>query len=248
MAKVKKIKSIANYFKRLNDVYLAAHVKTLIAITLDAQKRTIMMAKLKFTGRGGRRLTGQLMRSITSGFEGDFRRIKNITKLPSGFISVAVPYAAIHELGSGGLPGGVIKPKRAKNLWIKLIHTGKFKRITPTEFFRLMNQAETKGRVQSRLLARGKDIGRKTKSGRTIKPSVEDFGIIGKPGRQTAVHMIRKGKSVKVTPLFALRKKVKIPKRPYVGPSIKAALRFYNVKYGVNLAGLVFSRLITGGK
>lgn len=234
MATTNNIRAITNYVKRLRDVYLAAHVRTLIAITLDAQKRTIQTAKLKLTGRGGRRLTGQLMRSITSGFEGDFRRVKNVTKLPSGFISVAVPYAAIHEFGSAGLPGGIIRPKRAKNLWIKLVHSGKFKRITPTEFIKLMNEGQTHRALKSR------------KPGGSKRFATEDFGIVGQKGRQTAIHIIRRGKTEKVTPLFALRKKVKIPKRPYVGPSVKAALRFYNVKYGVNLAGLVYSRLGTG--
>lgn len=234
MATTKNIRGITNYIKRLHDVYLAAHVKTLVAITFDAQKRTIKTVRQKFTGRGGRRLTGQLMRSINSGFEGDFRRVKNVTKLPMGFISVAVPYAAIHEFGSDGLPSGVITPKRAKNLWIKLVHSGKFKRITPTEFMKAMNEGPTK-RVFG-----------PTKTGRQRKPVTEDFAIIGKKDRKTAIHIMRRGKTRKVTPLFALRKQVKIPKRPYVGPSIRAALRFYNVRYGVNLAGLVFSRLGTG--
>lgn len=236
MAKrARNIRQLTNFARRTKDVYLAAHIDTLIRITQDAHLKTIKNAKRNFTGRGGRKLTGNLMKSINVGFEGDFTRTKNISSLPIGVITVGTPYGAIHEFG------GDIEPVKANDLWVKVEHKGRWRHLTPTEFFELKAKAKTRRKAQGRLMSKGLSVdGRGSKVRRKMKK--EDFAIIpGKKG-DVAVH-IRKGKRKdKITPLFALKQFVKMPPRPYVGPAVGSALKFYRVKYARSLAGLLTTR------
>lgn len=240
MAKVKNIRQMTNYMMRVRNVYLAAHLDTLMRITTDALTETIKNEKKQFTGRNDRRLSGNLMRSTTAEFSGNFRSVKNITQLPRGYIVVKTPYAAIHEFG------GEIKPKRAKNLWIKLAHSGKFKRMTPTDFFNARKRASLREVAQSRLLAKGLTAPSARGSKVRRQAVLEQFEIIPgeKPNSRIAAQIIRTKRGLKVKPLFALVKRVNMPSRPYVGPAIKRVLRFYAVKYARSLAGLVTKRFI----
>jgi phage gpG-like protein len=89
-------------------------------------------AQKNFTGRNGRRLSGALMNNIYSGYEKS-----SGGGVPDAYLGVAnIPYGAIHEYGSDGLPGGVIKPVKAQKLWIPArANAG---RMTPREFITLM--------------------------------------------------------------------------------------------------------------
>lgn len=240
MAKVKNIRQMTNYMMRVRNVYLAAHIDTLLRVTNEALAETIKNEKKQFTGRNERRLTGNLMRSTTAEFSGDFRTVKNITRLPRGFIVVKTPYAAIHE------HGGEIRPKKAKNLWIKLAHSGKFKRMTPTDFFNARKRASLREIAQSRLLSKGLTAPSARGSKVRRQMVLEQFEIIPgqRPKSRIAAHIVRTKRGLKVTPLFALAKRVKMPSRPYVGPAIKRALMLYGVKYARSLAGLVSKRFI----
>jgi len=240
--KPRNIRQMVNYIKRVKNVYLAAHADTLVRITTDAQKRTIQNAKKQFPGRGGRKLSGNLFRGIKSGFEGDFRTTKNIRKLPRGFIIASAPYSAIHEFGGG------IDPVKAKNLWIRVMHKGKFKRMSPTEFFDAQKRERLRGKARKSLASRGLNTDKRAKGGkRGVRKSQRDESFAILPSKKSGVtgvaaHMVRQRRGFKITPLFVLKKHVDIPARPYVAPAIRSALRFYSAKYTRSLAGLVASR------
>lgn len=121
------------------------------------------------------------------------------------FVGVrGIPYGAIHEYG------GTIVPKKAKNLWVRSPAINKkgskYRRMTPSEFYQ---------RAKDNRDPSGKYVYWKAKSGATIAAVFEKVG---------------KNKE-RFTPLFFLRKKVKIPARPYIAPGIKQAIPGYNKFY-----------------
>jgi len=132
MATVLGIRELVDYIKSLPNGLNKAMAKAHFATITMAERYAKKNAVTQFTGRNDRRLSGALLNSIYSGME------KDGTDLV-GFVGVRnVPYGAIHEFGSGGLPGGVITPKNAKNLWRpQYRNAGK---MTPREFIRLKIQ------------------------------------------------------------------------------------------------------------
>lgn len=126
------IRELVDYIKNLPSGVHRAVSKAQIAMLQKAEALAKVNAKKQFTGRHGRILTGGLLNNIFTGFEkGDL--------YPIGFIGVrSIPYGAIHEFGSEGLPGGVIKPVKAKKLWIPQYKTTG--RMTPREFIKLKMQ------------------------------------------------------------------------------------------------------------
>lgn len=126
------IAELVEYVKSLPEGMARAKAKAMLATITLAERYAKQNAKEQFVGRNDRKLSGQLLNSIYSGAEkegGEF----------VGFVGVRnVPYGAIHEFGSDGLPGGVIKPVKAKNLWLpQYKNAGK---MTPREFIRLKIQ------------------------------------------------------------------------------------------------------------
>lgn len=113
MARVYEIMELANYIRGLSDVTEKATVKALLATSVFVRAEGVKNASKTFTGRNDRTLTGTLMNNIFSGLEaGDGH-------FPDVFLGVrGIPYGAIHEFGSKGLPGGKIKPVKAQKLWI----------------------------------------------------------------------------------------------------------------------------------
>jgi len=128
--RVRQISEIVDFIKSTASAWDRIISKTLLATMLRAELEAKKNAKRQFIGRNDRRLTGTLLNSIYSSVyrdsDGDIigqLGVKNI------------PYGAIHEFGSSGLPGGVIKPVNAKKLWIPQHRFAG--RMTPREFIRL---------------------------------------------------------------------------------------------------------------
>lgn len=106
-------------------------------------------------------------------------------------------------VGTRGIPygriheeGGEIHPVKAKHLWVKNYEApNKFKRLTPTEFMKAM------------------------------RANPDEYAIIpSQPGGLIAA-LIDKTSGEVDEPLFFLKKKVKIPKRPYLRPAVKEATK-----------------------
>lgn len=114
---------------------------------------------LEALGEARKNLSGLVLK--TGG--GDLKNsVKHVVETPSGGdgsygfgLRSASPYAAIHEKGSGGLPGGVIVPKRAQYLAIPL--SAEAKRLdSPREQDDLFAFTSKKGNL---LLGRGDGAG-----------------------------------------------------------------------------------------
>ncbi len=132
MATALDIREMVEFIKGMESGVRKAIVKAHVATMLKAESFAKSNAQRQFIGRNDRRLSGALMNSIYSGYEkGD--------DYPVGFVGVRnVPYGAVHEFGTDGLPGGVIKPVKARKLWIpQYKNTGK---MTPREFIRMKMQ------------------------------------------------------------------------------------------------------------
>jgi hypothetical protein len=141
--------------------------------------------------------------------------------MPRGFAgSRGLPYAAIHEFGSRGLPGGVIRPVSAKFLWIKNWEVPPaFRRLTPSEFYRRMKNFPD---VYS--------ISESTTGARTAW--YRGSSIRGKERYE------------KWIPLFFLVKRVRMPERPYVRPAINYVVR----RYPLIAAKRIFREILRGGR
>jgi len=132
MPTVLDIREIVDYIKGMESGIRRAITKAHVATMLKAEAFAKSNAQRQFIGRNDRRLSGALMNSIYSGFEKE-------AGYPVGFVGVRnVPYGAVQEFGTEGLPGGVIKPVKAKKLWIpQHKNIGK---MTPREFIKLKMQ------------------------------------------------------------------------------------------------------------
>lgn len=131
MSTILDIAEMVAFIKGAKSKFTKAAAKAHTQTVLAAKAQAIINAKRQFTGRHGRRLSGALFNSIYVEFDtGD-------GDIPVGVLGVRnIPYGAIHEYGSGGLPGGVIRPVKAQKLWIP--NYRKVGKMTPREFVRKM--------------------------------------------------------------------------------------------------------------
>lgn len=191
MAKVADVREIVDYIKSLGSGVTRAIMKAQLATITKAEALAKGNAQRQFVGRNDRRLSGSLMNSIYSGMENDNGKFV-------GFVGVRnIPYGAVHEFGTDDLPGGAIKPKNAKNLWIPQhanIRSLGGSRMTPREFIKLKQQNPRMFYLNDKV------------AGKWENP---------------------KAKTRRLIPLFFLTKQVKIPARPYVRPAIEAAIEFF---------------------
>ena len=191
MARRKNIGEIVSYMKGLKSIQKKARVLAMIEIVEIARGEALKNARKKFIGRNNRKLSGNMFKSIFGGYEITSNGV-------GGYIGTkGIPYGAIHEYG------GEIKPKNARNLWVKNWDVPKvFKRMTPTEFVTNMLKKNS------------------------------DFKIFkSKAGNQIAWYN-KKTKSKDVwIPLFFLKKSVQMPARPYLRPAVQVASKFYGDRY-----------------
>jgi hypothetical protein len=189
MAKIRDIKELSQYIRNSKSAIITAHTETLLTLIFDAEGLAKANATRNFTGRNGRKLSGRLLNSIFAGFT-PFNAGQT---LPIGYLGVrGIPYGRIHEYG------GIIRPKKAKHLWLKQWGgaADKFRRMTPTEFIQAKEQDH------------------------------EHFKIFrSKAGNLIAAFQMLKSKPP--TPLFVLRNQVTMPERPYLRPAMDEALKKY---------------------
>jgi len=180
--------------------YDKAVLYTLAKLGALAQVEAIKNSKRQFIGRRERTLTGRLMNSI-------FWRVGKHQGMDTAFVGVrGIPYGAISEGPENG-DGTIIRPKRAKFLWVKSNYVNrkgsKFKNFTPKDFY----------------MAAKSD------------PSHYYYG--GMFG-STGVAMYKRGKTLEA--LFFLKKSVWMPKRPYLRPAAQVASskfnEYFNAAYG----------------
>lgn len=201
MAKTRNLKELINYLRGLDDIYKKAHTLALIETVTLARGKALRNATKEFIGRNDRKLSGNLFKSIFSGYDFEDKS----SDYPVGYIGTrGIPYGAIHEYG------GVIRPVKAKNLWIKNYSgvPGMLKRMTPTEFFNAK------------------------------KADPRSFRLIKSTAFFVKKISIR-SKKEKWIPLFFLVKKVKMPKRSYLRPAVNDASKGFGALARKRFAELV---------
>jgi len=204
MAKTRNIAELSQYIRASRSQVIKAHGLALIRVTQEAEKLAKRNITREFIGRNKRRLSGRMLNATFSGFTTNTGQ-----SLPSGFVGMrGIPYAAPHEFGA------IIKPTKAKALWIKQHGVQGFKRLTPREFFdRKKNQKKDAS----------KKLTIRMKNGKMTAAGFED----------------REGN---FTPLFFLKDEVKIPARPYVQPAIREAIQGFPRVVSRELGKLLTSR------
>jgi hypothetical protein len=198
MAKVLELSQIGTYLSTIRDATKRGAAIAMVEITNDAKNRAVKNSIKTFKGTTERPKTGFLTNSIYAGF--DIAGQDSI----AGFVGVRAKYGRIHELG------GIITPKKAKNLWIPLFgpksrgKLSQFKTMTPSDFFNAMKNG--KGRDRFAIF--------NSKRGNKIAAFVEN----PRPGKG------KKRKSI-ITPLFSLKKEVNMESRPYITPAVIEAYK-----------------------
>ena len=218
MAKTQNIRGLVNYIKTTKSAVFRGFSLAFLQAIEGARGEAIKNAKKNFTGRMGRKLSGRLINSIFA--EVDVPS-KGSDKVPSGSLGTrGIPYGAIHEFGGG------IDPVNAKHLWVKVNHKGKFKRLTPTEFFELRKKEQLRGKARTRLKRKGlAGPDRKTGASRAFKKRKTFDVFESRKGNLIAAEVTHLKTKVKVNPLFALKDHVDIPERPYIRPAIRKSFR-----------------------
>jgi hypothetical protein len=251
MATLRDVSEMAGWVRGLGDKIERGAAKGVIAITHEAERTAKLMTKQQFTGRGGRRKSGNLMNAIKSQFALPTSTAKG-RPLLQGFVVVrgqkgdegTKPYGRAHEFGAE------IKPKKAKWLWLKNYEgdAAAFKDMTPTDFisnlrrnpgqFKLIYPDPKKnhqkipiawwfGELKAKVKAnRTTKPRRKASIGATLKRSLrKSLGIGGKgSGKKRGARKTTKETGPRWVPLFFLRKHVTIPERPFVRPAIAASV------------------------
>src|SRR4051812_5249935 len=93
------ISEAIRYIKSLGSTVEQGTVKAILATSVAAEGFAKRNSTRQFTGRNDKTLGGALLNNIFSGIEDGNGRYPDI------FVGVrTIPYAAIHEFGSGGLP------------------------------------------------------------------------------------------------------------------------------------------------
>lgn len=229
MAKVYELRQLGNALRALHGKVRKATTRALIKTVTRAERLAKRNTREVFKGTRDRPKKGLLMNAIFSGYETEGSGAK--LRIADGFVAVrsrkgeegTKPYGRIHEFG------GPIRAKKAKHLWIPLFGPKTrfpggydFSDMTPKKFFD-EKKSDPAGFHFWMV---------KAKTGGGYVAGVT-YGAIAKPragGQKRVVAM--PGKSVgrvsfqktrvrlKTVPLFALKKSVEMPKRPYVGPAV----------------------------
>jgi len=190
------IVEIVEYYRNATSAVKKAATKAQVATIVEAHEQALRNQKRQFKGLHGRRLSGQLFNSQYYGFERDG------SDIPTSFLGVRnIPYGRIQEYGSGGLPGGVVKPVKAKKLWIP--NYKKAGRMRPREFMSLLFSNPAYYHLFPNMAARW-------------------------TGNYIAERGVRKKQW---EPLFYLKDSVKIPPRPFLTPAVAAAFLNYPDKF-----------------
>jgi hypothetical protein len=222
MTRVLEIRHLAATIREIRGTLARASTEAVIQTVTNAEAGAKRRAAAQFRGSADRPKRGWLVNAIFAGYETAARG----QVLAEGFVAVrskkgdagTAPYGRIHEYG------GTVKPKKAKWLWIPLFGPGStgpkaaFRGLSPRDFVAgMIAQRRAAGAATGR---RGGPKGR--------------FGIIERGAGGLAFFSPAGGQGVrgKMVALFALRKHVTIPARPYVTPAVEAEMK----KFGDRMA------------
>jgi phage gpG-like protein len=126
-----EIGELVQYIHQIQSRFERGVTEGILATSEHVKGEALKNARKNFTGRNGRTQTGTLMNHIYS-------RLIKAKKYPDIGLGVkGIPYGAIHEFGTDGLPKKGIVPIKAKYLWIpnqKVLN----KKMSPREFVDLM--------------------------------------------------------------------------------------------------------------
>lgn len=226
MATIKDISEMAAYIASLNEPILRSANLSLVKAVNKAENNAKRNVTKTFKGSRDRPKTGQLTAAVFSGYEFEGR-----SPAASGFVGVrskkgsagTKPYGRIHEYG------GIVRPKKAKYLWIPLFGPrssgvlGRFNNMTPREFVKKMIESKKAGETTF------EHWGGKNKAGhRDLKKKRAVFSIFRSMNNELIAWYSERtgsGRSAreKGFALFLLRTKVIIPARPYIGPAVRKA-------------------------
>ena len=226
--KVREVREIANYLREVHGKMRRATARALVRTATAASNQAKKNARNNFKGSRERPKQGFLVHAIFAGFTiATSKAGKYIAEAMVGVKSRkgnagTKPYGRIHEYG------GPIVPVKAKYLWIPLVgpkssgERGRFKNLTPRDLVGRLKQQERSGKRKGFSYSqkkKGKLFGSKRKFEGEFKISPDQSGNL------TAwfVRNIGKGKGLrhKFYALYALRKRVDIPARPYVRPAVE---------------------------
>ncbi len=192
MAVFHTMQDVVRYIKNLDPGIEKATMKSLLATSVATEGFAKQNVKRQFTGRNDRTLSGMLLNNTYATLESGDGKFPDIV---SGVRTIA--YGAIHEYGSGGLPGGAITPQKAKKLWIPQHAVSK--KMTPKEFINAMKSNPHMYHLFPGMAAK----------------------IVG-----PQIRGARRSNQAWI-PLFYLVDKVKIPERPYIRPALQSAMAVF---------------------
>jgi hypothetical protein len=179
---------------------------------LEAKKNVIK----NFTGRNNYTLSGALLNSIYNRFE----KRNNTMSMYIG--SKGVKYARIHEMALDG-KSTTVRPVNAKFLWVRTAEINKkgniYRRLSPSDFYMGAKNAPALSGFYYATSRAGK-----------LWAMVKELKVN------------KTSRTLKSIPLFALRKSVKIPARPYLMPALMKAKRLSPIYYAQELYKLMSER------
>lgn len=241
--RVYEIRELGEFLRSLHKGVRRATGKALVRTVVAGERQAKRNARENFKGTRDRPKSGFLLNAIFSGFElagaGTARRIAE------GFVGVkgrkgnkgTRPYGRIQELG------GVIKPKKAKWLWIPLFGPKTnlpagldVNDMTPKDF--MSAKRNEKSSIHWWIL-NGKKGG--MVAGATIGVSKKSSGRRKVATLGNTVKRVTLDKTttrLKVIPLFALKKMVDMPAKPYVGPAVEKEFPRFREHLAAELEGL----------
>lgn len=197
MAKTLEIKDLVRVIRRTRENTFKSLQLAILELSVKGEGLAKKNAARIFTGTTFRPKTGALLNAIFAGFQ-----VNERNKTIEGFVGVRAnkgrqgtkPYGRAHEFGA------VITPKRAKWLWIPIrsSKTKNFENMTPSDFVQQMKRPGGEFTI----------IDGKSGSG---KVAVWNQAARFNKTRQTS----------DLIALFALKKRVELPKRPFVTPAVQ---------------------------
>lgn len=226
MATIRDISEMAAYIGSLNEPILRSANISLVRAVTKAEAQAKRNVTKTFKGTRDRPKSGQLTAAVFSGYE--FKR----DKAAEGFVGVrskkgnqgTKPYGRIHEYG------GIIRPRKAKYLWIPLFGPkssgvlGRFNNMNPREFMKKLLETKKKGETTFEHWGKTKN-----KAGhKNLQKKRATFSIFRSMNNELIAWYSERtgsGRSAreKGYALFLLRTKVMIPARPYIGPAVQKA-------------------------
>lgn len=244
--KIYEIRQLGAYIRGIHGTVRKATAKALFRTAVAATTQAKRNARDNFKGTKDRPKSGFLLNAIFTGFEMTSGKNRRIADAMVAVRSLkgnrgTRPYGRIHEYG------GVIRPVKAKSLWIPLFGPkssgilGRLRDMTPRDFVHEAKESDKAGAARNITTVRKSKIGKTgfhTEKNQKMKG--EFFFYRSDRGARFAAfsQRIGSGKNVrtKIFNLFMLRQVVKIPAKPYVRPAVAVEFAKLNERIAAEIA------------